>query len=211
MLPILLWLAAQDEPIGWTCNVERKEGDLVYVAQQSVEGGRRFSRTLRAKWMRDSFTEDAFVEWDSMDDPPPGVPHIINFRVPLTKRTSRLILRITFPDASTDAIVQTGNTWRTSLYLSTDGAAKRPVALFQSLDRDNNRRLWAARHFRVVVEDRNGQVLGVKAIDLPDPAELMRLDNELGRALDAKLDDASKQCSGYGPEAYVDPVVPRGR
>jgi len=213
MLPILLWLAVQDEPIGWTCNVEKTEDGLVYVAEQSIEGGDRFPRKLRAKWMRGPFNEDAFVEWNSMNDPLPGTPGTINFRVPLSKRVTKLTLRVEFPGAHTEEIARTGRAWRISLNLSTDfpSNSKRPVASFQNVDRDVNRKLWTARHFRAVVVDKHGQELGMRAVDLPDPAALMQLYGELGRALDAKLDDAPKQCSGYGPEVYLDPAPPPRR
>lgn len=205
MLPILLLFAVQDEPLGWTCSIERQVGDVTFYAQQSIEDRGRFPRTLKFRWMQDSWADNGFIEWSTLGSPVPGVPRTINFRVPLLKRQSNLTLRVTLSDGATEKIGRSAQASDMALNLSSD--LGRPVASFQSLDRDINRKLWAARHFLAIVEDKKGNVLGSRSIDMPSDALVTRFDSELGSALDTKLNDAQTQCTPYGPEAYDPPIM----
>jgi hypothetical protein len=202
MLSLLLFLALQDDIIGWHCSAERAVDGRVYRLVQSIEGEHRFPRDFRVDWMSEPFSVERSVGWTDFQGMPPGAPRSINFRVPVSRRASRPLLRILTPDG-TAQLLSDASRWSVSSSSTTNHV------YFLSMDRDLNGQLWAARTFRVVAEDRRGRVLGTLDIGLPDPVEATRLAAELAREVDRKLDDPANpanQCSAYGSEAYADPV-----
>lgn len=202
MLSLLLSLALQDDIIGWHCDAERVVDGRVYRLVQSIEEEHRFPRDFRVSWMSGPFSVERFVGWSDFDGMPPGPPRTISFRVPVSRRASRPLIRLLTPDG-TGQLLSDASGWTISSSSSTNHV------YFLSLDRGLNGRLWAARSFRVVAEDRRGRVLGSLDISLVDPAEAVRLAAELAREVDRKLDDpanSANRCSAYGQEAYSDPV-----
>lgn len=150
--------------------------------------------------MPNSSRTERFVEWDYGDPPLSDAPRVINFQIPAARRTSRVVVRMVFPDGTEQSIAQGRGL---SLLRSGDAWS------FQSLDPDLNRRIWAARNLRAVVEDRRHRALGEIEMDFPASSEVMRLGAELALEVDAKLTDPSRssnRCDPYGEEAYIDPV-----
>jgi hypothetical protein len=204
MLSLLLSLALQAEPIGWDCSAERTLEGLVYRSRQAIESGQRFPRNFRVNWMAGPFDVAHFVEWSETAGRLPDVPRTINFSVAVSGRTSRGTLRLILPDGTEQRLAPNPAIWTVS-----PASASASVGLFQSLDGDLNRRLWAARRFRAVVEDRRGRVLGALDMSFPEPALVTQVAADLTREVDEKLRDPANPgnaCRPYGAEAYYDPV-----
>jgi hypothetical protein len=203
VLSLLLSLTLQDPIVGWRCSVDRTVSDHSYHLSQAVEGRHRFPRRFRIDWLSAPFRVARFVEWIDVNGTPPRAPRTINLSVPASRRDSRAVLRIVSSDGTGRLLSNDPARWTIQTASSTSGL------LFQSLDPDLNRQLWAMRNFRAVAEDRRGRVLGALDIRFPDPAEAERIAAELDREIDGKLRDPANpanRCNSYGAEAYTDPV-----
>jgi hypothetical protein len=203
VLSLLLSLTLQDPIVGWRCSAERTVSDHSYQLSQAVEGRHRFPRRFRIDWLSAPFRVARFVEWIDIEGMPPRAPRTINLSVPASRRNSRALLRIVSPDGTVRLLSNDPARWTIQM------ASSSSELLFQSLDPDLNRQLWAMRSFRVVAEDRRGRVLGALDIRFPDPAEAERLAAELHREVEGKLRDPAdpaNRCTSYGAEAYADPV-----
>ncbi len=202
MLSLLLSLALQDDILGWRCSAERAVDGHVYRLSQSIERGHRYPRNLEVRWMAGPIEVVRSLDWIDIEGWPPDAPRVITFLVPVTGQASRPVLRITFADGTGQLLTYQPPRW----YLN---PTRDHRVSFSSMDRGLNRQLWAARSFRVAVEDRRGRLLGALDLSFPDPAEATRMAAELAPQIDAKLADPARpanQCSGYGEEAYVDPA-----
>lgn len=197
---LALALSTQDEPLGWSCSAERAVEDRAYRLDRAIERGHEFFARLRISWMSNPVRTERFVEWNYGDPPLSDAPRLISFRIPATRRTSRATVRMVFPDGTGQSIVPT---WETVLRRAGDSWS------FDSLNPDLNRRLWAARNVRAVLEDRRHRVLGEIEMHFPESNEVMRLGAELALEVENKLADPSRpenRCSSYGEEVYADPV-----
>ena len=201
MLSLLLSLALQDDIIGWRCTAEQTVADHVYRLEQSVEEDQRSPRDFRISWLSGPFVVARFIGWLDVDGMPPGPPRTINFRVSVSGRVSRPLLRLAAADGTGQLLSDMPSRWTIQ---TSPGEVH-----FQSLDPALNRSLWIARSFTAIVEDRRGRVLGRLEIRFPDPAEVTAIAAALEPEVDAKLRDPANpanRCTSYGSEAYIDPV-----
>ena len=151
VLPLLLSLTLQDPVVGWRCSVDRTVSDHSYHLSQAVEGRHRFPRNFRINWFSAPFRVARFVDWIDVSGMPPQAPRNVNFSVPVSRRTSGAVLRIVWPDGTGRLLSNDPARWTIGRSSTTNDL------LFQSLDPELNRQLWAARNFRVVAEDRRGR------------------------------------------------------
>lgn len=203
LLSLLASLPLQDDIIGWSCTARRAAGDRIYQVRQSVEGAHRFEPQVTISWRSGPSGDESSVRW--LGARRPGQLPGILLTVPLARRASNTVLRIVFADGTGQVIREDMAWWR----VERRWRASTGVGTFESPDGPFNRRLWAARAFRLIAEDRRGRPLGALDVSLPDLAEADRIAAELGREVAARLDDPASpasRCSSYGQEAYLDPA-----
>jgi hypothetical protein len=202
LLPLLLSLAVEDEPLGWRCSAERTIGDRTYRWERSIEGEHRFPPSFEVNRMSDPFTAGQSLAWNYLGITPADAAPTISFNVPLSRRSTRAVLRIVLPDGS-ERVFARGQRWPVAW------TSSRGFGRFHSVDTGLNRILWAAGGFRALVEDRRGLELGRLEVSFPDQAEVARTRDELAREVDAMLAAPSRspgRCFPYGEEAYLDPT-----